>query len=207
MPSPRVTWNAGSVTRVDRARLLGGGGATIWFTGLPGSGKSTLAAAVERELVLAGRAAYRLDGDNLRTGLNGDLAFGRADREENVRRVAEVACLFADAGLVALAALISPHAGARRAARALHETAGLPFVEVYLDTPVALCEERDTKGLYAEARAGRLRSFTGVDDPYDVPERPDVVVRPETGPDAAVAQVVSALEHCSPGTGRCVGRG
>jgi len=203
MPSPNVTWNTGAVTRDDRARVLGaGGGATVWFTGLPGSGKSTLASAVEAALVHGGRPAYRLDGDNLRTGLNGDLGFGRAAREENIRRVAEVACLFADAGLVALAALISPYAGARRAARKLHERAGLPFVEVYLDTPVALCEERDAKGLYAAARAGRLHSFTGVDDPYDVPEHPEVTVKPATGVAGAVAQVLSALAARSPGDGR-----
>jgi len=194
MPSPHVTWNPGSVTRAERIGLSAAGGATIWCTGLSGSGKSTLAAAVEGELVHRGRAAYRLDGDNLRTGLNGDLDFGRASREENVRRVAEVACLFADAGMVALVALISPYAASRRAAREIHERAGLPFLEVYLATPLELCEQRDAKGLYAAARAGRIRSFTGVDDPYDVPEHAEVVVPPSTGVADAVEWVLTALD-------------
>lgn len=209
MPSPDVTWDAGSVTRADRRRLLGASGATVWFTGLSGSGKSTLAAAVESELVHSRRATYRLDGDNLRTGLNGDLDFSPSSRHENVRRVAEVACLFADAGLVALVALISPYATSRQAARALHDRAGLPFVEVYLSASLEQCERRDTKGLYARARAGQLRSFTGVDDSYDVPQHPDVVVGPASAMEDAVGQVLAALDRRMPtadGTGSGLGQ-
>ncbi len=139
MTSSNVTWHPGQVARDERAVRFGARGATLWLTGLSGSGKSTLAVAVEQRLVAEGRNAYRLDGDNLRTGLNGDLGFSRDDREENVRRAAEVACLFADAGLVAIVALISPYAESRLRARQLHEQAGLPFVEVYMAAPADLC--------------------------------------------------------------------
>ena len=169
-------------------------GATLWLTGLSGSGKSTLAAAVEKRLVLAGRGAYRLDGDNLRTGLNGDLGFSREDREENARRAAEVACLFADAGLVAIVALISPYAASRRRARELHEQArACPSSEVYMAAPVDLCAARDPKGLYAQAPTGQIGSFTGVDDPYEVPDAPDLVIEAGTALDAAVDAVMATL--------------
>jgi adenylyl-sulfate kinase len=176
MSSSNVTWHTGSITRAERASLFGAGGATLWFTGLSGSGKSTLAAAVEERLVLGGRGAYRLDGDNLRTGLNGDLGFSRDAREENCRRVSEVARLFADAGMVAIVAIISPYAESRQRARMLHEAVGLPFIEVYLAASADCCATRDPKGLYAQASAGHIGSFTGVDDPYEVPESPDVVI-------------------------------
>ncbi len=176
MTSSNITWHPGSVTRRERSDNFGCRGATLWLTGLSGSGKSTLAVAVEQRLVAEGRNAYRLDGDNLRTGLNGDLGFTRADRDENVRRVAEVACLFADAGLVAVVALISPYAESRRRARQIHDEAGLPFVEVYMATPATLCANRDPKGLYAKASEGALDSFTGVDDPYEPPESPDITI-------------------------------
>ena len=169
MSSSNVTWHTGSITRAERASLFGAGGATLWFTGLSGSGKSTLAAAVEERLVLGGRGAYRLDGDNLRTGLNGDLGFSRDAREENCRRVSEVARLFADAGMVAIVAIISPYAESRQRARMLHEAVGLPFIEVYLAASADCCATRDPKGLYAQASAGHIGSFTGVDDPYEVP--------------------------------------
>ena len=135
-----------------------------------------MAAAVEERLVADGRPAYRLDGDNLRYGLNSDLGFDRAGRDENVRRVAEVAKLFAEAGVVAVVALISPYAEARRLARELHEAAGIAFIEVYVATPVAVCASRDPKGLYARARTGASASFTGVDDPYEVPDAPELVI-------------------------------
>ena len=151
-------------------------GTTVWFTGLSGAGKSTLARAVEERLVAAGRACYRLDGDDLRTGLNGDLGFSPEARIENVRRVAEVALLFADAGLVALVSLISPYESGRRRARRRHEDAGLRFVEVYVATPLKVCAERDVKGLYAQASAGELEALTGVGAPYEPPSAPDVVV-------------------------------
>lgn len=182
------------MSREDRAASLGGRGATVWLTGLPGSGKSTLAAEMERRLVLGGRNAYRLDGDDLRTGLNSDLGFTRADREENIRRVGEVARLFADAGVVALVALISPYAEARAQARLLHEHGGLPFVEVYLAAPATVCAARDPKGHYARAMAGDLPSFTGVDDPYEAPTHPDVVVGATSTVEAAAALVLEVLD-------------
>jgi bifunctional enzyme CysN/CysC len=165
----------------------------VWFTGLSGSGKSTVAAEVERQLFASGRPAYLLDGDNLRHGLNGDLGFSTADRDENVRRVSEVARLFADAGLVALVPLISPYRAARQRARAMHVAAGLGFVEVFVDTPLRLCEQRDPKGLYRRARAGGLAGFTGIDDPYEPPLEPELVLRPEDGSPAEQAARVTAL--------------
>jgi adenylyl-sulfate kinase len=191
--SPNVTWHTGQVTRPERVRALGAPGATLWLTGLSGSGKSTVAAAVEQRLVAAGRSAYRLDGDNLRTGLNGDLGFGRGDREENARRSAEVACLFADAGVVAVVALITPYAESRRYARRVHQQNGLVFVEVYMAAPVDLCSTRDPKGLYARSAAGDVASLTGVDDPYEVPEDPDVIIEPGLSLAEAVDAVLSAL--------------
>ena len=163
--SPNVVWHPGHLSRSERWQAIGARGATVWFTGLSGSGKSTVAMAVEKALLHAGRAAYVLDGDNIRHGLNGDLGFSAEDRDENVRRVAEVARLFADAGVVALVPLVSPYRAARDNARALHDAADVPFVEVFVDTPIELCEQRDVKGLYAKARAGELKGFTGIDDP------------------------------------------
>jgi adenylyl-sulfate kinase len=193
MSSSNVTWHAGQISRAERAEVLGAEGATLWFTGLSGSGKSTLAAAVEQHLVLAGRPAYRLDGDNLRTGLNGDLGFSREAREENCRRVAEVARLFADAGLIAIAAVISPYAASRLHARQVHEGAGLPFIEVYLAASADCCATRDPKGLYAQASAGQIGSFTGVDDPYEVPESPDLVIASDATVSDAVELVLTVL--------------
>jgi bifunctional enzyme CysN/CysC len=157
-----------------RAAASGLRGGTVWFTGLSGSGKSSVAFEVERRLVHAGRPAFVLDGDRLRSGLNADLGFDRAAREENVRRVAHVARLFAEAGVLALVSLISPYAEGRRLARGLHESAGLPFLEVYVSTPLEVCRERDPKGLYAKARRGELDRMTGIDDPYEPPEHPDL---------------------------------
>ncbi|CAA9494731.1 MAG: Adenylylsulfate kinase [uncultured Solirubrobacteraceae bacterium] len=178
-------------------------GATIWITGLPASGKSTLAFAVEAALLARGRAAYVLDGDNVRTGLCSDLGFGADDRRENVRRVAEVARLFADAGTLAVVALISPDAASRAAARRVHHDAGLPFLEVWMDTPLEVCEGRDPKGLYARARAGTLQGLTGVDAPYDRPDHPDVVLRTVTmTPEEEVAHVLRALDSAEAGAVR-----
>jgi bifunctional enzyme CysN/CysC len=153
-------------------------GCTIWITGLSASGKTTLADEVSRQLHAGGRATFTLDGDVLRTGLNADLGFSRADREENVRRVGEVALLFAAAGHVVLVPLISPYRDHRDRVRARHREAGLRFVEVYLDVPLAVCEGRDPKGLYAKARAGQLAHFTGIDDPYEPPLRPELAIAP-----------------------------
>jgi bifunctional enzyme CysN/CysC len=188
--SPNVVWHPGDVSRADRWRAERLGGATVWFTGLSGSGKSTVAVAVERLLLARGHAAYLLDGDNLRHGLNGDLGFAPADRDENVRRAAEVARLFADAGVVALVPLISPYREGRDRARLLHEAAELPFVEVFVDTPIEQCEQRDPKGLYARARAGELTDFTGVDAPYEPPDAPELVLTPADGPPLDQAQLV-----------------
>lgn len=178
MVSENVVWHDSDLPRRDRWDALGVTGVTVWLTGLSGSGKSTVAAAVERRLLEAGVPAYLLDGDNLRHGLNGDLGFGAAERSENVRRVGEVARLFADAGVVTLVPLISPYRADRERARAAHDAAGLRFVEVFVNTPIDECERRDPKGLYAKARAGEIIGFTGVDDPYEPPTSPDLELTP-----------------------------
>jgi adenylyl-sulfate kinase len=191
--SANVTWHTGVVERAQRWESIGQRGATVWFTGLPASGKSTIAAAVEAELVRAGRAAYRLDGDNLRHGVCGDLGFTAEDRDRNVRRTAEVARLFADAGLIALVSVVSPYAEARTFARETHERDGLRFIEVFVNTPLEVCVERDPKGLYARAKAGQLHGFTGIDDPYEPPRSPDVELRC-LDIEVAVERVLEALE-------------
>lgn len=175
--SPNVVWHESEVPRAERWAATDVQGATVWLTGLSGSGKSTVASALARLLTERGVLSYTLDGDNLRHGLNGDLGFSADDRTENVRRVGEVARLFADAGVVALVPLISPYRAGRDHARALHEAAGLTFVEVFVDTPIEVCEQRDPKGLYQQARAGEITGFTGIDDPYEAPLHADVVVR------------------------------
>jgi bifunctional enzyme CysN/CysC len=166
----------------------------VWLTGLSGSGKSTVASALATRLTQRGALSYTLDGDNLRHGLNGDLGFSAEDRTENVRRVGEVARLFADAGVIALVPLISPYRAGRDHARALHEAAGLEFVEVFVDTPIEVCEQRDPKGLYAQARAGTITGFTGIDDPYEAPLDPELTLPGDQLPasDAAL-QVVELL--------------
>ncbi len=181
-----VVWHGAAVRREDRASR----GGTVWLTGLSASGKSTVACELERLLVARGIPAYRLDGDNLRHGLNADLGFSAADRTENVRRVGAVAQLLADAGVIAVASLISPYREDRDRIRAQHEEAGLPFLEVFVDTPIDLCAERDPKGMYARARAGEIPEFTGVSAPYEAPERPELVLRPEDGEPAEQAVVV-----------------
>lgn len=192
--SPNVVWHGSALSRELRADSIGHRGATVWFTGLSGSGKSTVAVAVEKMLVASGRPAYLLDGDNLRHGLNGDLGFSAHDRDENVRRVAEVARLMADAGVVSLVPLVSPYRQARDNARALHEAADVPFHEVFVNTPLALCEKRDPKGLYAKARAGELKGFTGIDDPYEAPESPELMLTPRDGSARKqAAKVISTL--------------
>ncbi len=196
MSSPDVVWHV-HVPREQRWAALGDvRGATVWFTGLSGSGKSTVAAEVERQLLAARQPAYLLDGDNLRHGLNGDLGFSAEDRTENVRRVAEVARLFADAGVVSLVPVISPYRAGREAARAIHATAGLPFIEVWMSAPLDVCEQRDPKGLYARARAGELTGMTGLDDPYEAPASPDLVIdTAATTVEAAATLVLSNLRQ------------
>jgi len=172
--SPNVRWQGSRLTRERRWRELGHSGATLWFTGLPGAGKSTVAAAVEERLLEMGRPAFLLDGDNLRHGLNGDLGFDEHARTENVRRTAHVARLLAESGTVALVSLVSPYAADRSSAAALHADDQLDFIEVFVDAPLELCEQRDPKGLYARARAGELSGLTGVGAPYEPPENPDL---------------------------------
>jgi adenylyl-sulfate kinase len=191
--SPNVTPHQRSLTREQRWRSLRARGATVWITGLPSAGKSTLGAAVEEALIEVGRGAYLLDGDDLRRGICDDLGFARADREENVRRVGELARLLADSGTVAIAALVSPYAEMREHVRARHEADGLQFFEVFMDTPVKLCAERDPKGLYARAYAGELDGFTGVDDPYQPPRAPDLRITPERALASAVDAVLDLL--------------
>jgi adenylyl-sulfate kinase len=193
--SSNVTWQEALVDRRRRWRALGQQGATVWFTGLPGAGKTTVATALEARLIDAGRGAYRLDGDNLRHGLCSDLGFSREDRATNVGRVGELAKLFADAGTVALVALVSPYADCRERVRALHEREGLVFVEVYMNTPQEECARRDPKGLYARAQSGELHGLTGVDDPYERPKAPEVELTPELDVDAAVSLVLAALDE------------
>jgi adenylyl-sulfate kinase len=161
-----------SVTRAGRERLHGHPGAVIWLTGLSGAGKSTIANALEAALNRLQVRTYLLDGDNLRLGLNRDLGFSDADRVENVRRIAEVATLMLDAGLVVICAAISPFGRERQAAR--ERVGSRHFIEVFVDTPLAVCQERDPKGLYAKARMGQIRNFTGIDSPYEAPAQPDV---------------------------------
>ena len=191
--TPGAVWHPGHVSREDRWSTANRAGATLWFTGLSGSGKSSVAVEVERLLVADGRSAYLLDGDNLRHGLNGDLGFSDDDRTENVRRVGEVARLFADAGVVALVPLISPFRVGRDHARDVHAAAGVPFAEIFIDTPLEICEQRDPKGLYAQARAGSLTGMTGIDAPYEPPEQPELRLVPEDGDVTVMALRVIAL--------------
>jgi len=174
-------WHEGHVSRKERALLLKSTGATLWFTGLSASGKSTIACALEQVLVQRGIHCYRLDGDNVRMGLNKSLGFSAEDRAENIRRIGEVARLFADSGCIALTSFISPYRADRELARAMHEKdaiGAIPFFEVFVDAPIEVCEQRDPKGLYKKARAGQLKGFTGIDDPYEAPSRPELVLKP-----------------------------
>jgi len=169
-----VTWHDGEISREDRGNILRQRGATIWFTGLSGSGKSTIAVALEHALYQTGKLSYRLDGDNVRLGINKNLGFSEADRKENIRRIGEVAKLFGDAGVIALSSFISPYKGDRDEVRELHEQADLEFIEVFVDCSLAVAEERDPKGLYKKARAGEIKNFTGIDDPYEAPVNPEI---------------------------------
>jgi adenylyl-sulfate kinase len=191
--SVNVTWQEAAVGRERRWQALGQQGATVWFTGLPCAGKTTIASAVEARLIDAGRCAYRLDGDNLRHGMCSDLGFSRNDREANIDRVGQMARLFADAGTVALVALVSPYASSRRKVRELHERDGLAFLEVYVNTPVEECARRDSKGLYALAQLGQLSELTGVDAPYEPPCSPEIELTPVLDVDTAADAVLSVL--------------
>jgi len=189
-----LTWHIGEVDREARAAAHGHRGAVLWFTGLSGSGKSTIGHRVERMLIERGAFAYVLDGDNVRHGLNSDLGFAPEDRVENIRRIGEVARLFADAGGLVLSAFISPYREDRDRVRGLMGPG--EFVEVFVDTPLEICEARDPKGLYKKARAGEISNFTGLDAPYEVPENPEVHLETANlSVDEAAAQVIRYLDQ------------
>lgn len=189
--STNITWHEGHVGRRDREALLGQRGVTLWLTGLSGSGKSTIAVAAERALVEHGHLAYVLDGDNVRHGLNRNLGFSPADRTENIRRIAEVAKLFTDCGVIVLTSFISPYRSDRDAARAIFAPGD--FVEVYVDASLETCEARDPKGLYKKARAGEIPEFTGISAPYEPPERPELAL--DTAALSVEESVAALLRH------------
>ena len=166
----------GDINSTHRNQLLGQKGATIWFTGLSGSGKSTIAVALENALHKAGRLSYRLDGDNVRLGINKNLGFSAEDRTENIRRIGEIAKLFVDTGVITLSSFVSPYRADRDIVRDLHVEAGMDFIEVFVDVPLDVAESRDPKGLYKKARAGEIKNFTGIDDPYEAPNHAEVVL-------------------------------
>ena len=191
-----VTWHDGLVSREDRYDILRQKGATVWFTGLSGSGKSTIAVALERALFERGKLSYRLDGDNVRLGINKNLGFSEEDRKENIRRIGEIAKLFGDAGTIALSSFISPYKSDRDEVRRLHEAANLRFVEVFVDCPLGEAERRDPKGLYKKARAGEIKNFTGIDDPYEAPVDPELHLRTdELSVEEEVSAIVEYLEQ------------
>lgn len=190
-----ITWHEGHVDRGERERLLKQKGCLIWLTGLSGSGKSTVAYTIEHALVQRGHLAYVLDGDNIRHGLNKNLGFSAEDREENIRRIGEVGKLFVDTGIITLTAFISPYRADRDKARALLKPG--EFVEVFMDAPIEVCETRDPKGLYKKARAGEIKGFTGIDDPYEAPLKPELVIKTATvSPQDASATIIQYLEGC-----------
>jgi len=198
-----ITWHP-SLSRQERNELRGQRGFTVWFTGLSASGKSTIATALEQHLLHLGVAAYRLDGDNVRFGLNKDLGFSEKDRNENIRRIAEVAKLFADSSTIALTSFISPYRADRKIARDFHMAASqggeeaIPFVEVFVDIPVAVAEQRDPKGLYKKARAGEIKDFTGISAPYEEPGSPEVHIRTDQlTVEESVAKITQYLQSKS----------
>lgn len=192
--SSNVTWHEGSVSRREREELLNQKGVTVWMTGLSASGKSTIACILEQMLLYKKKHAYRLDGDNIRMGLNKNLGFSAEDRAENIRRIGEVAKLFTDAGVIAIASFISPYRRDRDAVRASMKPG--EFVEVYVKVSLETAEKRDPKGLYKKARSGQLKGFTGIDDPYEPPERAEIVIETETTrPEDAAKEILAYLEN------------
>lgn len=169
-----VHWHDGEISQTDRNNLLGQKGATLWFTGLSGSGKSTVAVALEKELFKRGKLCYRLDGDNIRLGINKNLGFSAEDRTENIRRIGEIAKLFVDCGVLSLSSFISPYREDRDTVRSLHNSSDMTFIEVFVDCSLDVAESRDPKGLYKKARAGEIKNFTGIDDPYEEPKAPEI---------------------------------
>lgn len=189
-----ITWHASQVTRAHREKLLDQRGALLWLTGLSGSGKSTVAFRVEHALIERGCVAYVLDGDNMRHGLNSNLGFSADDRAENIRRIGEVGKLFVDAGLITLSSFVSPYRADRDQVRAL--LAEDQFFEIYVNTPLEICEQRDPKGLYKRARAGEIPNFTGISDPYEEPQAPELELKTDTVTiDEAARQVICLLEQ------------
>lgn len=197
-----VVWHEGHVERAKREKLLKQKGCTIWLTGLPSSGKSTIAFSLEHLLIEQGRLAYVLDGDNIRHGLNKNLGFSAEDRAENIRRISEVAKLFADAGVMTITSFVSPYRADRDLARSLHHEAKIPFIEVFVDTPVVVCEERDPKGFYKKAREGKIPQFTGVSDPYEPPLNPELVLK---NGEWELGETVSRLLTCLKKNGMLAG--
>ena len=190
-----ITVHEGTVSPEDRMKNMGQKGATLWFTGLSASGKSTIAVAVEQVLLSRGHHVYRLDGDNIRTGLNKNLGFSAEDRAENIRRIGEVSKLFAEAGVISIASFISPYTVDRDAVRALHADTDMAYFECYIDCSLEVAEERDPKGLYKKARAGEIKGFTGIDDPYEEPTNPDLHIRThEDDVETCVAQVIEFID-------------
>ncbi|HSZ55064.1 MAG TPA: adenylyl-sulfate kinase [Tepidisphaeraceae bacterium] len=188
-----ITWHEGSVSRQEREQLLNQKGVTVWMTGLSASGKSTIACILEQMLLHKKKHAYRLDGDNIRMGLNKNLGFSAEDRAENIRRIGEVARLFTDAGVIAITSFISPYRKDRDAVRANMKPG--EFIEVYVNVSLEAAEKRDPKGLYKKARAGQIKGFTGIDDPYEAPEKPEIVIETESTPAAeAATQILNYLE-------------
>jgi adenylylsulfate kinase len=193
--STNIVWHESRVSREFRQQIFNQQGSTLWFTGLSGSGKSTLAFTLEHKLVSAKFKSYVLDGDNIRHGLNNNLGFSDADREENIRRVGEVSKLFADAGLIVLSSFISPFKKDRELVRKIHEDAGLNFIEVYIDTPLAVCEKRDPKQLYAKARRGEIPNFTGISSPYEVPDNAEIIIPVSNSPEQSAEQILDYLNQ------------
>lgn len=178
--STNVTWHDGDVTRTDRFNRLGQKGVTIWFTGLSGSGKSTVAVELEKALHSLGKLSYRLDGDNIRLGINKNLGFSAEDRTENIRRIGEISKLYCDTGIITLNSFISPYRADRQQVRKIHEEGGYNFIEVHVNCSLECAEDRDPKGLYKKARAGEIKNFTGIDDPYEAPENAEIVLNTDS---------------------------
>lgn len=190
-----VTWHDGDINAAERNELLKQKGATLWFTGLSGSGKSTVAVALESALYARGHLCYRLDGDNIRMGINKNLGFSEEDRAENIRRIGEISKLFVDTGVIALSSFVSPYRRDRDNVRELHKASGMDFIEVFVDVPLEVAEERDPKGLYKKARAGEIKNFTGIDDPYEAPDAPEITLNShEMSLEEEVAVLLEALE-------------
>ena len=190
-----IHWHEGDITRKEKGDLLGHGGATLWFTGLSGSGKSTVAVALEGVLHGMGVLCYRLDGDNVRFGINKNLGFSEEDRAENIRRVGEISKLFVDSGVLVLSSFISPYRRDRDLVRQIHEEAGMEFIEVFVDCSLEAAESRDPKGLYKKARAGEIKNFTGIDDPYEAPSSPEIHLHTDQQSlEEEVAQIIDVLK-------------